>query len=436
MPTIAALASGRPPAAIAIIRVSGPQALTVVEALAGSIPAPRRLSLRNLRAADGAVLDRALVAIFPGPATATGEDVAEFHLHGGAAVIAAVLAAITALPDVRLAEPGEFTRRAFAGGRLDLAEVEGLADLVAAETDAQRRQALALAGGALSRAADQWRERSLAVLAEAEAGLDFAEDEGDVAARIDTATQATLCGFVAELESLLDDARRGARLRDGLTIVVTGPPNVGKSSLVNALSERDAAIVAPLAGTTRDTIEVAIDLDGIAAVLIDTAGLRETDDPIEAEGIRRARARAADADLVIRVTDATSSNAGSLRIAPGPGLDVVNKTDLHGADAGAGSGAWRVSATRGDGLPELRAYLAEWAAGVLRPGEPALLSHARHSAAFVDAAEALRDAAATDDAVLRAESLRRAAQAFGRIAGRVGVEDVLDRIFARFCIGK
>ena len=251
--TIVALASGRPPAAIAVIRVSGPAALIAAAALAeGRLPEPRRLSLRRLvDPADGAVLDQAMLAVFPGPATATGEDLAELHLHGGQAVIGGVLAALLALPGLRLAEPGEFSRRAFANGRLDLAQVEGIADLIAAETAAQRTQALALTGGVLSRAADGWRDRCIGILAEAEAALDFAEDEADVAERLNEAARSQLHALVTELDALIADAARAARIRDGLTIAVTGPPNAGKSSIVNVLSMRDAAIVTPIAGTTR-----------------------------------------------------------------------------------------------------------------------------------------------------------------------------------------
>ena len=427
--TIAALASGRPPAAIAIIRISGPRALECIRALTGRAEPPRRrLALRTLvDPSTGAALDSAMVVAFPGPATATGEDLAEMHLHGGTAVISGVLDALTSVSGVRLAEPGEFSRRSFANGRLDLAQVEGLADLIAAETTSQRQQALALTGGTLSRLADTWRERCITILAEAEAALDFADDEQDVADRLDEAATAQLLDLIAELTSLIADSRRAARIRDGLTIAVSGPPNSGKSSLVNALSMRDAAIVTAIAGTTRDPIEVPIDLGGVAAMLVDTAGLRDTDDPIEAEGIRRARARVADADLVIRLVDTSPANV------PSDGLLVVNKADLGTI---APPGAILVSATRGDGIAALRAHLAEWAATVTRPGEPALLAHARHRAAFSDAAAALEEAADTNDVVLRAEGLRRAANAFGRIAGRIDVDDVLDRIFSRFCIGK
>ncbi len=426
--TIAALASGRPPAALAIIRISGPAAFAVVRSLAGRVPPARRLSLCRL-VDQGQLLDEALVAVFPGPASASGEDLAELHLHGGPAVVAGVLEAVTAHPGVRLAEPGEYTRRAFANGRMDLAQVEGLADLVSAETASQRDQALALAGGALGRLADGWRTRCLDVLAEAEAGLDFAEDEADVAERLDEAARGQLTAMADELAGLIADSARAMRIRDGLTIAVTGPPNVGKSSLVNALSMRDVAIVTPVAGTTRDAIEVPIDLAGIAAVLIDTAGLRDTDDPVEAIGIARARARAATADLVISVASADAPGW------PGDsGLRLLNKCDLAVPDVPADVLA--VSAATDAGLPALRDWLASWARNVVRPGEPALLAHARHRAAFAEAESALRDAALAPEPVLRAEALRGAAHAFGRIAGRIGVDDVLDRIFSRFCIGK
>ncbi|WP_439544905.1 tRNA uridine-5-carboxymethylaminomethyl(34) synthesis GTPase MnmE [Sandarakinorhabdus sp.] len=430
--TIAALASGRPPAALAVIRLSGPAAFAVVRALAGRLPPPRRMSLCRLTDPAGTLLDSALVAVFPGPNSASGEDLAELHLHGGPAVISGVLAAVTAMPGVRLAEPGEYTRRAFANGRMDLAQVEGLADLVAAETASQRDQALALAGGALGRLAEDWRGRCLDVLSAAEAGLDFAEDEADVAERLDEAARQQLLAMADDLAALIADAARAARIRDGLTIAVTGAPNVGKSSLVNALAMRDVAIVTAIPGTTRDAIEVPIDLGGVAAVLIDTAGLRDTDDPVEAEGIARARRRAADADLVIAVA---SVDAPVWPEAPATRLLLVNKADL-GVPASMPTDALVVSAITGHGLPDLRAWLTDWARSATRPGEPALLSHARHRAAFTAAEAALRDAADAPEPVLRAEALRAAAHAFGRIAGRVAVDDVLDRIFSRFCIGK
>lgn len=427
--TIAALASGHPPAAIAVIRVSGQLAEASLAALTGRQPPEgRRLRLRPLQhPLTGETLDTALVVLFRGPGSATGEDLAELHLHGGVAVVAGVLDALLGLAGVRLAEPGEFTRRAFANGRLDLAQVEGLADLIAAETASQRSQALTLAGGVLSRTAEAWRERCLIALAEAEAGLDFAEDEADVAARLDLAAQAELLAMAADLDRLIADSGRAARIRNGLAIAVTGPPNVGKSSLVNALARIDAAIVAAVPGTTRDPIEVPMNLGGVAAVLIDTAGLRATDDPVEAEGIKRARQRAEAADLVLQVDVSVPQS-------PGPGLMVINKIDSSGLAAPAGGFA--VSALHGDGIGALRDHLVDWACSAVRPAEPALLAHARHRAAFEDAGEALRDAADACDAVLRAECLRRATQAFARIAGRVDVDTVLDQIFSRFCIGK
>lgn len=432
--TIAALATGRPPAALAVIRVSGPRAFGVVQALAGGLPPPRRMSLRLLLDTAGTMLDTALVVIFPGPNSASGEDLAELHLHGGAAVITGVLNAVIAQAGVRLAEPGEYTRRAFGNGRMDLAQVEGLADLVAAETAGQRDQALALAGGALGRLADTWRERCLAVLVQAEAGLDFGDDEHDVADRLNEAASTELHMMAGELEAILADAGRAARIRDGLTIVVTGAPNVGKSSLVNALAMRDTAIVTAVAGTTRDTIEVPIVLGGAAAVLIDTAGLRETDDPVEAIGIARARAKAASADLVLSVASAKQPTWPELPHGKPALKRLLNKQDLgplHLPDD-----ILAVSALTGQGLPELRSWLVHWAQAVTRPGEPALLSHARHRAAFADASAALHEAAGAAEPVLRAEALRLAAHAFGRVAGRVGVDDVLDRIFSQFCIGK
>lgn len=426
--TIVALASGRPPAGVAVVRLSGPSASIALKSLSDAhLPGPRTLTMRRLSGPDG-LIDQTLVAWFPAPASATGEDVAEFHLHGGPAVITALISALLAFPGVRLAEPGEFTRRAFANGKLDLAQVEGLADLVAAETSTQRLQALSLAGGALSSLAEAWRGRCLSLLAEAEAGLDFAEDEADVAARLDEAASRELIAMADELDQLIANSRRAARIRDGLTIVISGPPNVGKSSIVNALAMRDVAIVMPIPGTTRDAIEVPIDLAGVAAILIDTAGLRDTLDPVEAEGIARARARAAVADLTLHVQDTATAEA------PESGLLILNKSDLHHAMPPAGHFA--VSALSGNGIDSLREYLANWAHSVTRPGEATPMAHARQRAAFEDAALALRDAGDAVFPELRAESLRHAAQAFARIAGRIDIDDVLDQIFTRFCVGK
>lgn len=400
--------------------------------LGAPLPLPRQMSLRNLHTPGSqALLDSALVVTFPGPLTATGEDIVELHLHGGSAVVSDVLDVLTAQPQVRLAEAGEFTRRAFANNRIDLAQVEGLADLIAAETSSQRVQALALAGGALENLAEHWRNRILDVLVQAEAGLDFGEDEADVSERLMEASTRQLVEIAMELEALLADAGRATRIRNGLTIVVAGSPNVGKSSLVNALAMQSAAIVTAIAGTTRDLVEVPIALDGVAAVLIDTAGLRETSDPIEAEGIRRARARAANADLVLQVSDVGDFSAYS---GAGERWTIRNKADL--AAVTPTKSDHTVSALTGLGISELRRALGKWAATTVRPGEPALLANARHKAAFVDAANAVCSAAQTNETVLRAEELRRAVHALGLVAGRVAVDEVLDRIFSQFCIGK
>ncbi len=424
--TIVALASGRPPVAVAVVRISGPRAFAILTALtARTLPPPRQLHLRRLRdPASGEALDDALVVRFAAPASATGDDSVELHLHGGVAVVEGVIDAVIGL-GARLAEAGEFTRRAFDNGKLDLDRVEGLADLIDAGTAAQRSQALALAGGALGQVTEALRSRVLTLLANAEAALDFAEDEADVALNLAQGQGAVCRALAVEIEALLQDAKRGARVRDGLVIALVGLPNVGKSSLANALSRRDASIVTPLAGTTRDLIEVALDLGGVAAVLVDTAGLRESDDPVEQEGVRRARARAASADLVIHIADGPVTTP--------LGWLVINKIDVGVA---VPDGAVGVSALTGAGVPELRARLETWAAGVVRPGEPALVSRSRHREALIAAMAGLTDAGASDDPVLRAEGLRAAATALGRITGRIGVEDVLGEIFGRFCVGK
>ena len=420
--TIYALSSGALPAGIAVVRVSGPDAITALERIAGSAPPTRQASLRTLRAADGQVIDRALVIAFPGPGSATGEDLAEFHVHGGPALVAALLAALGAVPGLRPATVGEFTRRAFDAGRLDLTQAEGLADLVEAETAAQHRAALAQSGGALRARATAWRETILDLRADAEAALDFAEAEDDVAERLGPADDAQLNRLIAEIEAALADAPRGDRLRDGLTIVVSGPPNVGKSSLVNALAQRDVALVSPVAGTTRDTIETRLDLGGVLVTLVDTAGLRDTDDPLEAAGIARARARAAAADLVLAL---------HVDGAPGPGLAVRTKCDL-----GHGGGGLAVSSVTGEGMAALEARLAEWARETVRPEDPPLLTRQRQRTGCAAAVVALREAAMLTDAVLRAELLRQAGDALGELLGVIGIDAVHDRIFARFCIGK
>src|SRR6187399_1760558 len=358
--TIFALSSGRAPSAIAIVRVSGSQAGPVLSALAGQVPPPRVASRALLRDAARHPIDDAVVLWFPGPASATGEDVAEFHVHGGRAVLAAVLAAISGFEDVRAAKPGEFTRRAFENGKLDLTEAEGLDDLIHADTDRQRRQALRQLKGLLGDRARDWRARIIEASALIEAGIDFS-DEGDVPAELIAPALAKVKALLAEIEEVLAGQGRSERLRDGLVVAIAGPPNVGKSTLMNQLARREVAIVSPHAGTTRDVIEVQLDLDGYPVTVIDTAGIRETDDPVEREGVRRARARAAEADLVLWLADAANEKVE--HDGTTPVWLLRNKIDLAGnqpdggkadlereSSPGQGSSAMEfgISARRGD----------------------------------------------------------------------------------------
>src|SRR6202140_1966928 len=301
--TIFALSSGRPPSAIAVVRVSGAEAGTALAALAGKMPAPRMATRVLLRDSSRQPIDDAVVLWFPGPSSATGEDVAEFHVHGGRAVLAALFAALSALDNMRPAEPGEFTRPAFENGKIDLTESEGLDDLIQADTDRQRRQALPQLKGLLGDKARDWRAQIIEASALIEAGIDFSDD-GDVPAQLIAPALAKIKTLRGEIETVLASEGRSERLREGLVVAIAGPPTVGKSTLMNALARREVAIVSPHAGTTRDVIEVQLDLDGYPVTVIDTAGIRETDDPVEQEGVRRARARAEEADLVLWMIDA------------------------------------------------------------------------------------------------------------------------------------
>ncbi len=430
-----------------MVRVSGPNAGTALESLAGGLPAPRMARLATLRdPGTGADIDRALVLWFPGPASVTGEDVAELHLHGGRAVVGGAIEALSALPGLRPAEAGEYTRRAFENGKLDLSEVEGLADLIEAETAAQRRQALRQMGGALSLRAEAWRTRLIQALAHLEAAIDFADEE--LPDDLETAVRPDIVALREEISASLDDGGRGERLRAGLSVVIIGPPNAGKSSLLNALAQRDVAIVSQYAGTTRDVIEVHLDLGGYPVTLCDTAGLRqalalEGPEGIEAEGIRRAVARAAVADLKLAVFDireARDPDPATLALLDRDSLVVLNKADLGRAPARteiAGHLASIVSLTTGEGLPALIARLTEAAARRFdRPGEAVAITRARHRAAFGEAVEALERSLAAPTIEMVAEDLRLAVRALARIAGRVDAEDLLDVIFRDFCIGK
>jgi tRNA modification GTPase len=416
--TIYALSSGAPPAAVAVVRISGPRAHAALEALAGRLPEPRVARLAKLRE-NGQVLDNALVLRFDAPASETGEDIAELQLHGGRAVVAAVLAALGRLEGLRPAEAGEFTRRAFEHGRIDFAEAEGLADLVEAETESQRRAALALAGGALSRQVTAWQAELLALAARIEAALDFS-DEDDVAP--DDPGPA-LAALAAELESFLGRPPV-ERLREGVRIVIAGPPNAGKSTLLNALSGRDAAITSEIPGTTRDLIEAPLSLSGIPVLLVDTAGLREQAGTIEALGVERARGQIEAADLVLWLGPAAEK--------PARALLVHAKADLRPAGPGADIA---VSAKTGQGMDDLIRLLVERAASLL-PAEGEVAVNRRHRALLAEAATAIRDAEVASDPLIAAEALRRARQQLDRITGRAGVEDMLDALFGRFCIGK
>lgn len=429
--TIFALSSGPLPAGIAVIRMSGPGVRFGLETLVESVPESRVAGVRAIRDPDGGVIDRGLVLFFPGPASFTGEDVAEFHVHGGRAVVAALLSALSALPGFRPAEAGEFTRRAFANQRMDLTQVEGFADLIAAETEAQRRQAMRQADGALGALYEDWRHRLVRARALIEAELDF-PDEEDIPGSVSVQTWDIVAGLEQEIVNHVADAR-GERIRDGFEVVILGAPNAGKSSLINAIAQRDVAIVTPEAGTTRDLIEVHLDLGGYAVTLIDTAGLREAESVVEREGIRRAEERARSADLVIWLVDAGDPVGG---LAPLPGaIPVLNKIDL--AAGVAPDGGVAVSALTGAGIAELLALVTTRIAALSPPSESPLLTRARHRAALETCLAAIREARVAEKPLeLRAEDLRHAGDALGRITGRIDVEDMLDVIFGEFCIGK
>ena len=432
--TIFALASGQGRAAVAVLRISGPATRALLEQVAGAIPLPRHAALVTVRHPHtGETMDRGLVLWFPAPRSFSGEDSAELHLHGSRAVVAAVLAALAAWPGCRLAEPGEFTRRAFLNGKMDLAAVEGLADLIEAETEAQRRQALRQLDGALGRWVEALREPLLDALALAESAIDFA-DEADVSASAleDAAARAAALAAVIQME--LARSRAGERIRDGFVVTIAGPPNAGKSTLLNALARREVAIVSPHAGTTRDPITIDLDLGGYAVSLIDTAGLRDSADPVEREGVARARTKAEGADLVLWLEDALAPPVPAA-FGTVPMVTVGSKADLPGR---RGDGyAWLVSAETGAGLGELTAHLRSRVEEHLGGGETALVTRLRHRRALEIAETALNRVAATrEDAELAAEDLRAAAATLGSITGRIDVEDILGAIFERFCIGK
>ncbi|MGN6620145.1 MAG: tRNA uridine-5-carboxymethylaminomethyl(34) synthesis GTPase MnmE [Sphingomonas sp.] len=430
MDTIFAVSSGAPPAAIAVLRISGPAAMTSAAALTGTLPAARRAGLRTLRdPTDRAVLDSALVLVFPGPNSATGEDLVEFHLHGGRAVVAAVEATLARQPGLRAAGPGEFTRRALTAGRIDLAEAEGLGDLLMAETESQRRAAIASVEGAVGRRMAEWNARLLDLAARVEALLDFADEEdvGDQEGAI-----APVLSAIASLGDAIGATLANPpveRLRDGIRVVLAGAPNAGKSTLLNALVERDAAIVSPIAGTTRDRIEASVVRDGIAYVFTDTAGLADaTDDPIERIGVDRARQAIDAADIVLLLDDTIAPGAATV-------IRVHARADLPGREVGSAGADAVVSAMTGDGVAALWRAIAD-RSRLLLPRLDQLVLNRRQRDECAAALAALRDAAGEDDMLIVAEHLRRARGALDRVTGASDTEAMLDALFGRFCIGK
>lgn len=439
--TIFALASAPGRAGIAVIRISGAGAGSALAALAGRLPAPRRASLARLRdPLSGDILDGALTLWLPGPGSFTGEDLAELHVHGGRAVISGVVDALGRFDGLRPAEPGEFTRRAFWNGRLDLTEVEGLADLIDAETAAQRRQALRQSAGRLGAVFDAWRTEIIGILAHLEAAIDFADEE--VPDDLVGSVRPRIASLREDIKRHLDDGQRGERLRSGYRVILAGPPNSGKSSLLNALARRDVAIVSEEAGTTRDVIEVSLDLSGYPVEIADTAGIREAVGAVEREGVRRSFAQAQAGDLVLWLMDAGDAAA------PGPPPDlgaevlcIPTKIDLIGHRPQRG-----ISVRTGDGVDGLIGIIAEKARESLDVGDNVVVTRARHRVALDAVVEALTPARegfesgpeslAEISVELQAERLRRAALELGRLTGRVDVEDLLDVIFADFCIGK
>ncbi len=445
--TIFALASGGARAGVAVVRVSGPAAVQALAALTPGVDLPqaRVASVRKLvDPQSGEVLDHALALLFSGPGSFTGEDVCELHVHGGPAVVEGVLAALGRIDGLRPAEAGEFTRRAFINGRMDLTQAEAIGDLVAAETSEQRRQALEQAAGSLGKLYEDWRRRLIAAVAHVEAGIDFSDE--DLPEDIDAAAWDALAGLRDEISAHLNDGRRGERLRQGVHLALLGRPNAGKSTLLNLLAGRDAAIVSETAGTTRDVIEVHLDLGGVPVIVADTAGLRESADEIEQEGVRRAEARADWADIRLIVLDRADwpNVPADLRAMAGEGraLTLVNKVDLAPVEVEAnGSTVLFLSAKTGQGVEAFIRRLTDEVRGLALAGAGAAPAptRARHRLALEEARETLTvalDGWNSRGPELTAEDLRMAARAIGRITGRVDVEDLLDVIFSDFCIGK
>jgi len=436
------LSSGPGRAGVAVVRVSGAGAAQAIERLAGRLPEPRHAAFRRLRDAAGEVIDEALVLWFPGPRSETGEDMAEFQVHGSRAVLAKLFRTLGALAGFRPAEPGEFARRAFGNGKMDLTAVEGLADLINAETDVQRRQALKQAGGALARIYDAWRAGLIEAMALVEAALDFS-DEGDVSDTAARQAHTKVAGLADELQSHLSGAHRGEIVREGYHVVLAGPPNVGKSSLLNALARRDVAIVSDEPGTTRDVLEVRLDLGGLPVIVSDTAGLRDDAGAVEREGMRRTFERASGADLVLWIVDPLDPTWDPPVDLAGDGvamLRLLNKCDLAGlATVTTGRAVMQVSARTGAGLAELTASIAERARDAVGDiASVAVPTTVRHRLLVSEALGHLTRFCQGEQSALelQAEDLRLAAHALGRLTGRIDAEDVLGSVFGQFCIGK
>jgi tRNA modification GTPase len=433
--TIFALSSGGLPAGVAVVRISGPEALSATRILAGSLPEPRQAALKTIRTRNGLIVDQGLVLIFPGPASFTGEDCAEIHVHGGKAVVATLLGELASFEKCRLAEHGEFSRRALENGKMDLVEVEGLADLIAAETEMQRRLAVEHTAGGLSRLYEGWADRLTRARALIEAELDFA-DEDDVPGSVSDLVWADMAELQSELSAHLAGADFGEIVRDGLKVVIAGAPNAGKSSLMNVLARREVAIVTDIAGTTRDVLHIDLNIEGYAVKLYDTAGLRETKEVIEREGIKRALKTAAEADIILSLAE-----IGTEAQADFPGFDgkvfrIGTKSDIHPVDGEKYDLC--ISSATGAGLTALHQLLVNDLQTRSAALSLALPSRLRHRTLLTDSLETLTRAANSVSAGLdiRAEFLRQSAHSLGRITGRVDVEDLLDVIFSEFCIGK
>lgn len=447
--TIVALSSGHGRAGVAVIRLSGEKAGDAVERMAGHLPPGRVATRATLRhPVSGDVLDQGLVLWFPGPASYTGEDVAELQVHGGVAVVSGILEALCRIGGVRIAEPGEFTRRAFLNGKLDLIQAEGIADLVDAETEGQRRQALTQVGGGVSEIYAAWRSRLRDALAHLEAAIDFPDEV--LPAGLVSAVRESVESLLDDLRGRLEDERRGERMRNGLYVVIVGAPNVGKSSLLNTLAQRDVAIVSERAGTTRDVVEVHLDLGGLPVIVADTAGLRESDDEIEGEGVRRALARAGEADLRIVMVEAGDDETRDARVKDlidEDSLVVINKIDRHRTEAAVrlgGQMAWQLSVRTGEGLDSFLRALEERVREGMDGADLAVVTRARHRSAILECVESLERFLSGTKSVdytnarveFVAEDLRLAMRSLGRITGHVDVEEMLDVVFRDFCIGK